>query len=297
MPSTIVTSPTQPILIILFVVGTLAAAALCVLRFQMERTPPRNWIAVWDALNLVLAMLIGTGGAIFAIGECASQSQIDVALPLHNITYGLLCVGLTLGKVSICLSIWTLVAKCMVWSTVLASLTGLLLLVNPIYNAIAFAQCRGAWAPYMLGSAPECWNGELMESLDYMQQCFNIFAPLFLASLPIMLINGIPIPRRSRPIFYILASTIIIVTGLAIARAYCTLYLYYVAKSNEVFVISVLAVFEQNIGIIAANMLPLAAKSSVEPIIQAFEPPAAALGEDPGSIPLSDLSRVSTLQD
>ncbi|KAI2632220.1 hypothetical protein GGR54DRAFT_582639 [Hypoxylon sp. NC1633] len=64
----------------------------------------------------------------------------------------------------------------MVWSTVLAFLTRLLLLVNPIYNAIAFVQCRRAWAPYMIGSAPECWNGDLMESLDYIQQCFNIFA-------------------------------------------------------------------------------------------------------------------------
>ncbi|KAH9990549.1 hypothetical protein F4779DRAFT_623800 [Xylariaceae sp. FL0662B] len=281
-----------PALLAVSVTTTVVALSTCVVRYCVKTRIDRS--VAWDDYSIGLAMLLGMVGPIFTIVESAGQGQHEVALQFDYLAQPWLSTASTLSRASICLFVLRLVSRGKAWRVVLSTQIILLLSVNLAYIFTTLLQCRPLerlWKPSVPG---ECWGLSIRQNIGYFQGAFAAFSQLFVALFPIMIIQDLGIPRRLQWPFYVLFTMSIAIAMLAVLRAYVISLIYSNDQYEYQLIATILAVSEQNLGILAANILPIASLCSrkTRPIGHALSEVASARDIDAMSI----LSRVSRRQ-
>ncbi|KAI0873643.1 hypothetical protein GGS24DRAFT_380450 [Hypoxylon argillaceum] len=264
-----------PALLAVSITTTVVALLTCILRYCVRSRI--NRMVGWEDYFVGGAMLLGIIGVSFAIVESVNQGDLQSALQFDYLAQPWLNMGSTLGKVSICLFVRRLVARVRVWRIALAVQIILLLLVNLAYTFTTLLQCRPLeklWKPEIAGS---CWSISIQQNIGYFQGAFDVFTQLFIALFPIMVIQDLGVTRNVRWPFYILSITSIIISMLGVLRTY-NISLIQLDQSHMFEVITtILAVLEQNLNIISANILPISSLCSknIRPISQAINEAAS----------------------
>ncbi|KAI3317017.1 hypothetical protein HD806DRAFT_397665 [Xylariaceae sp. AK1471] len=265
-----------PALLAVSVTTTVIALSTCILRYCVRSRI--NRVIGWEDYFVGLAMLLGTIGISFAIVESVSLSDSQTALQFDYLARPWLNIGSTLSKVSICLFVRRLVARVRVWRIVLAVQILLLLLVNLAYTFTTLLQCRPLeklWKPLIPG---QCWGLGVQQDIGYFQGAFDVFTQLFIALFPIMIIQDLGIPRKVRWPFYLLSIMSIVIAMLGVLRTYNISLIQYNDRHKFEIITTILAVLEQNLNIISANILPISSLCSknIRPISQALNDAASA---------------------
>ncbi|ORY56148.1 uncharacterized protein BCR38DRAFT_490804 [Pseudomassariella vexata] len=251
------------------VTSTIIALATCGLRCWVKMRDGRA--IVWDDYFIGLAMLLGMVGSFFTIVECLNQDYTQTATQFNYLAQPWLSMGSTLSKVSICLFFLRHVSKIKAWRAVLGIQILLLLVVNLVYSLAILLQCRPLEKLWNSSANGECWSISVQQNIGYVQGGFDVFSEFFITLFPIMIIQDLGIRRNLRYPFYVLSSTGIVIGVLAVARIYNISLTS--SSSRYVYQLSctILKVLEQNLGILAANILPTASLfSNVGPISEAF---------------------------
>ncbi|KAI8623563.1 hypothetical protein F5Y19DRAFT_492524 [Xylariaceae sp. FL1651] len=273
-----------PALLAVSVTTTVIALSTCILRYCVRSRI--NQTIGWEDYFVGLAMLLGTIGVSFAIVESVSQNNLQRALEFDYLAQPWVNIGSTLSKVSICLFIRRLVARVRVWRIVLAIQVILLLIVNLAYTFTTLLQCRPLeklWKPLIPG---QCWSLGIQQDIGYAQGAFDVFSQLFIALFPIMIIQDLGIPRNVRWPFYLLSVMSIIIAMLGVLRTYNISLIRFNERYMFEIITTILAVLEQNLNILSANILPIAAlfSKNVRPISRALNDAASARETDIASI-------------
>ncbi|KAH8198527.1 hypothetical protein TruAng_007306 [Truncatella angustata] len=206
-------------------------------------------------------------------------------------------MGSTLSKVSICLYFLRLVSRIRAWKIVLGTQIVSLLFINFVYCLTTLLQCRPLEKLWNTSIAGNCWSINIQQGFGYFQGAFDVFSGLFIALFPIIVIQDLGIQRGLRWPFYILSILTVAIAALVIARTY---YISLVTSNDQILyktVCTILAVLEQNLGIIAANILPIASllSSRIRPISQALSAAANAREDDDVVSILSRTSKKSKI--
>ncbi|TRX94718.1 hypothetical protein FHL15_004490 [Xylaria flabelliformis] len=236
-------------------VTTIAIALLtCMLRYWVQSRINRT--VGWEDYFVGGAMLLGIIGVSFAIVESVSQGDLRSALQFDYLAQPWLNMGSTLSKVSMCLFARRLVARARVWRVVLSVEIILLLLVNLAYTFTTLLQCRPLeklWKPEIPG---RCWDLSIQQDIGYSQGAFDVVTQLFIALFPIVAIQDLEIPRN-----------------------------FHETRMFEV-IATILAVLEQNLNIISANIIPISSfcSKTIRPISRALNDAASSREIDTVSI-------------
>ncbi|KAH9893695.1 hypothetical protein F4778DRAFT_290983 [Xylariomycetidae sp. FL2044] len=272
-----------PALLAVSVTTTLIALPACILRYCVRARISRS--VSWDDYFAGLAQLLGLVGVVFAIVEATSVGGA-AALQYDYLAQPWLNMGSTLAEVSICLFVLRLVSRVRAWRAVLGAQVVALLAVNLAYSFASLLQCRPnekLWKPEIAG---RCWSLEIQQDIGYFQGAFDVFSQLFIALFPIMVIQDLGIPRNVRWPFYTLSVMSIIIAMLSVLRTYNISLI----RSGDQFMFQIIAtilkVLELNLGIVSANILPIASLCSknIRPISQALSEAASARDDDAASI-------------
>ncbi|KAK9779250.1 hypothetical protein SCAR479_03732 [Seiridium cardinale] len=282
-----------PALLAVSVTTTILALFATILRFCVRIRINRK--VVWDDHFLGLAMLLGLVGAILAMVEGAEHESFTAVVQFDYLSQPWLNMASALSKVSICFFFLRLVSRVRVWRIVLGLQVVLLLLINLVYCFTTLLQCRPLEKLWNTSVAGECWSINTQHGIGYLQGAFDVFSGLFIAFFPLMVIQDLGIQRGLRWPFYVLSVMSIAIAMLTIVKTYNIS----LVTSNDEFsyqvICTILAVTEQNLSIIAANILPIASlfSSRIRPISQALSAAASARENDDAVSILSRASRAS----
>ncbi|KAI1084042.1 hypothetical protein F5B20DRAFT_576982 [Whalleya microplaca] len=259
-----------PALLAVSVTTTVLAFATCVLRYCVKTRTNRT--VAWDDYSIGLAMILGLVGVIFTIVGSVGQGQLEVALQFDFLAQPWLNMALTVSTVSTCLSVLSLDSRVGIWRVALDIQIIPLLLVNLAFAFAILLQCRPLerlWKPSIPG---ECWSLSIRQNLGYFQGAFAVFSQLSIALFTIMVIQNLRTSHDLRWPFYMISSTSIVIAMLTVVRTY---NISLIRSGNQLefqIIATILAVLEQNLGIFAANILPIASLCSktIRPIGQAL---------------------------
>ncbi|KAI1287756.1 hypothetical protein F5Y03DRAFT_405354 [Xylaria venustula] len=227
----------------------------CILRFCMRWRANQN-IGGEDYF-VGGAMFVGIIGVSFAIVESVSQDNLQTALEFDYLAQPWLNMSSALSKTSIYLFIQRLVSRYRGWRIVLAVQITFLLLINLAYTFTALLQCRPLeklWEPDISGY---CWSLGIQHSIDYFQGAIDIVTQLFITLFPIMIIQDVEVSRHVRWPFYALSVTSVIVSMLGVLRTYNISLIPLNNRHTFGIIRTILAVLEQNLNIVSANILPI----------------------------------------
>ncbi|KAI0136816.1 hypothetical protein BJ170DRAFT_31777 [Xylariales sp. AK1849] len=279
-----------PALLAVTVTTVVVALSTCILRFCVKFRINRS--VVLDDYCVGLAMLFGFIGTVFTIMESTSQETLGTAVQFDYLAQPWLNMGSTLSKVSICLLFLRLMSRVGAWKPVLGIQILLLLLVNLVYSLTILLQCRPMEKLWNSSVAGQCWSITTQHNIGYFQGAFDVFSELFIALFPIMVIRDLEIRRSVRWPLYALSMTSLAIAILAVVKTYNIA----LTNSNDQYmyqmISTTLEVLEQNLGILAANILPIASlfSNNIRAISQAL---GVAAGQREDSDMVSILSRGS----
>ncbi|KAH8677882.1 hypothetical protein BX600DRAFT_545582 [Xylariales sp. PMI_506] len=276
-PDSSVTDMSQgPALLAVTVVTTAAALITSVLRFCVRIRISRK--VVLDDYFLGVAMVLGFIGMVFAMLEGTHQQSLASALEFDYLSQPWLDMASTLSKVSICLFFLRLVSRVKLWRIVLLIQISVLLVLNLAYCITTLLQCRPLDKLWDSGVEGQCWSSTVQRNIDYVQGAFDILSSLFVTLFPIILIQDLNIKKSIRWPFYVLSFMSISIALLSVVRTYNVSLTDSEDEYTFRVICTILAVLEQNFGIIAANVLPIASLFSkhIRPISQALSQAASA---------------------
>ncbi|KAK3387507.1 hypothetical protein B0H63DRAFT_521558 [Podospora didyma] len=167
-------------------------------------------------------------------------------------------MSVTLSKISICLLFISLLGRARQWRILLGVLIFLMAAVNLSFSMTVNLQCRPLeklWNPSVLG---ECWDPSVQLNFGFFQGAFSVFSWFFLALFPILIVRDLKMDGDMKWPFYV-TSTLSFISGIfaivktAESAQVSGLSVY----TSHTFAASLMANLEQNMGLIAANVLTL----------------------------------------
>ncbi|KAB5582398.1 hypothetical protein GE09DRAFT_1246058 [Coniochaeta sp. 2T2.1] len=281
-----------PVLLSLSSITASLAFSTTVLRFVL-RTRSASRIGP-DDYAVAVASAVGLIGTIFSIVE-GSMKTSSGALEFDVLGQPWLMMGATLAKISICLFFIRLLSARR-WRVLLGAMIVLMAIVNFTFSLTVNLQCRPLeklWNPQTDGA---CWDPSVQLNFGYFQGAFSVFSWFFLSLFPVMILREIDMQRHPRWPFYALSALSFAVGILATARTYETSRIGGLSVYTfDTFCAEILAVFEQNVGILAANLLPTGAFFSSRSVRQGTASSSSLRGKAPSRAESSrTITRVSS---
>ncbi|SPO03965.1 uncharacterized protein DNG_06648 [Cephalotrichum gorgonifer] len=243
-------------LIALSVTSTVLAIGTCGVRFMARRQARRGlW---WDDYSVMVGMVMGFVAMVFASIQATSTQNPTRAMQASYLGRPWLMLGTTLAKISICFFFLRTLGRRRPWNVFLGMLVLLLAIVNLAFALASNLMCRPLeklWQPDVDG---ECFAGETELGIAYFQGGFAVFAFLFLAILPVLLVGDLVLSKSARWPFYVLS------ISMLLAGVFCVMRTYEVSDigprgsfSGAVLLATIFDLLTQNLSIIAANVLPI----------------------------------------
>ncbi|KAK1772334.1 hypothetical protein QBC33DRAFT_5718 [Phialemonium atrogriseum] len=239
-----------------FSVGTASFAfSTTIVRFCV-RTRISNSLGA-DDYAIAVATVVAVTGTIFSVLE-SSMPDSARALEFDVLGQPLFMMGSTLSKISICLFFIRLLGSARHWRIFLGVMIFLMAVVNLAFSLTTNLQCRPLeklWNPATTGV---CWDPSVQLNFGYFQGAFSVFTWFFLSLFPVTVIRDIYMQGNLRWPFYILSGLSLVVGVLDTVRTYETSQIGGLSVyTYDTFVASLMAILEQNAGIVAANVLPM----------------------------------------
>ncbi|KAI6366965.1 hypothetical protein MCOR25_005016 [Pyricularia grisea] len=244
-----------PVLLSLSIITTCFALATCGLRlfarFRISHEIGREDYAIGVAA--IMAFI----GTIFSMMESTSDNSAQ-AIEFNTLGQPFYVIGATLAKISICFSFIALMDTMRVWRVVLSTLIFLMASTDFCSALTTNLQCQPLeklWDPDLDGA---CWDPSVQANIGYFRGTFSAVSWLMLSVMPVFILRGLePDNRALRWPFYGLSALSITAGVFSAVQTYETsnipmqtgIYTY----SN--FLSTLFSLFEQNIGIVAANFL------------------------------------------
>ncbi|KAI2778806.1 hypothetical protein F4815DRAFT_446860 [Daldinia loculata] len=272
------------------------AFLVTLLRYYLQSFSQRP-LAFLDSLCVGMAWLLSLIGIICATTENTSISP-EYPPEIDQFTQSLFAVSAILGKLSICFSAWPLVKDVRCVSVAVAIQVVMLLLVYPLWIIVVPATCgASAWYP-MLAPHSQCSNDTVRALFDWARTFFEVFTPIILTGFPIEIALNLSTRSAMRKPFYGLAVASAITGAFMWARAWMSQWFRYDGHYVPLITITIVSMIEANLGIVAANILPIAThRSKLLPPAQPARPHHMRLPVLDDSfewIPLTDVPRAHT---
>ncbi|KAI8962081.1 hypothetical protein F5Y11DRAFT_324193 [Daldinia sp. FL1419] len=247
------------VLIAVSTVTLLAAFIVCLLRYLVEPSALRR-LAFLDCLTVGMAWILSLIAAICAINGTFPDAMEDPARKIDSYTQSLLTVSGILGKLSICFSAWHIVSIVPIVQIFMSLQVFMLILAYPLFVIVMPATCSRMDNPFPLfASFRYCENSGVKTAFEWCRILFEIFTPLFLTAFPIILARNNSEENIMKKSFKWLAVASAIASSLMCSRVWMSQWFRFDNKYVPEIVITVVSMVEANIGILAANILPLGA--------------------------------------
>ncbi|KAI4859765.1 hypothetical protein F4820DRAFT_453562 [Hypoxylon rubiginosum] len=276
-------------LIVLSVISMFTAIATCALRFGIP-TIRRSRTAFAADMMIGLAAAIGLGGVLFAICEAVWWEDAEALQKFGYLGQALLILGTALSRVSIALTAWTL---CPVytrnilinpWVYVLA-ISAALALLNAAISYAALVQCSASWDKPLVGSSlGDCWSQHLSVALSTAQLGLDI---VNLTTMSVLFVCLKEI--RNRLSAFAILSGQFAITFFTICFKILELSRIRSGIPSRELDFMMLFVGEQNLTIIAANILPIIKAVETEQLVGRPRRRARPARAGNASIPLQNL--------
>ncbi|KAI1780366.1 hypothetical protein F4818DRAFT_450908 [Hypoxylon cercidicola] len=285
-------------LIAVSLISMLTAMTACFVRFLIVPTR-RSPVAFIDDVTIGLAAVFGMGGVLFAICEAEWHKEPEAFQKFYYLGQALLILGTVLSRVSMCLSAWTFAPGPSLWMGVLAIQMALGLLDAAISYA-ALVQCSAPWEePLVFFALSECWSHGLPAALHTMQNYLDFLNVMFMLTA-VFAIHSTPRYPISRPVishpvewaFAIIGLDIIIILFTTLRRMIIRESMRIDAEPSHELTFTTLFVAEQNLSIVAANILPIMSSlTTTRRFTDVSHPSASPEDVDDTPIPLQNLPR------
>ncbi|TLD25424.1 hypothetical protein PspLS_06227 [Pyricularia sp. CBS 133598] len=243
-----------PVLLSLSIITALCALATCGLRlfarFRISHEIGRDDYAIGVAA--IMAFI----GTIFSMIEGTADTSAR-AIEFNVLGQPFYLITATLAKISICFSFIALVGLG-AWRTVLSTLVFLMAFVDLCSALTTNLQCQPLEKLWDIELEGACWDPSVQASIGYFRGTLSTLSWLMLAIMPVFILRGLgPDNRALRWPFYGLSALSVTAGIFTAVQTYETsnipmqsgIYTY----SN--FLSTLFSIFEQNIGIVAANFL------------------------------------------
>ncbi|KAI0508291.1 hypothetical protein F5B22DRAFT_650144 [Xylaria bambusicola] len=286
-------SSSQGIALLAVSVTTMVIALCsCILRYCVRFRI--NQMIGWEDYFVGGAMFVGIISVSFTIVESVSQDNAQSALQFDYLAQPWLNISSALSKTSIYLLIQRLVSRDRTWRVVLAVQIAFLLVINLAYTITTLLQCRPLEKLWKSDIPGYCWSLSIQQSIGYFQGALDVLTQLFITLFPIMIIQDLEIPGNLRWPFSILSVTSVIVALFGALRTYNISLIQLDERQTFDVIKTILAVLEQNLNIVSANILPIVSlfSKNIRLISQALND-AAEPGERDAASVLSKRSQGS----
>ncbi|KAL8335513.1 hypothetical protein RB598_009615 [Gaeumannomyces tritici] len=246
-----------PALLGVSITTALIALSSTALRFVARATPSEDMGS--DDYVVGVASIIAFIGTVLSILEGTSMTESVLALEYDVLGQPWFFLGATLAKVSICLFFIRITGGVKLWRVLLMTLVVMLVVFNFAFALTSNLQCRPLEKLWNMNANGECWDPSVQLGLDYFRGAFSVFSWLFMSLFPVLLIRDLESDQAMRLLFYILSGLSLVAGAFATSQTY---EYSQVPRQSGVFtyahfVSTLLAIMEQNIAIVAANVLPL----------------------------------------
>ncbi|KAK3371784.1 hypothetical protein B0T24DRAFT_721805 [Lasiosphaeria ovina] len=211
----------------------------------------------YDDYVSAAATVVALIGTIFGIIEGTTQDGAR-AVEFDVLGQPWYLMSVTLSKISICLLFISLLGKARQWRILLGVLIFLLAAVNLSFSLTVNLQCRPLeklWNPSALG---ECWNPSVQLNFGFFQGAFSVFTWFFLALFPVLIVRDLRIDGDMKWPFYV-SFTLSLMSGIfaTVKTAESAQLSGVTVYTSHNFIASLMANLEQNLGLMAANVLTL----------------------------------------
>ncbi|KAK0634969.1 hypothetical protein B0T17DRAFT_502561 [Bombardia bombarda] len=244
-----------PVLLSISLGTTSLAFATTFVRFCVRHGISKRIYA--DDYASLLATLVALIATIFGIIESTSMDP-SRALEFDILGQPWYLMSDTLSKISISLFFVVLLGRARQWRILLGIIIFLMAAVNLTFSLTVNLQCRPLeklWRPSVDGV---CWDPSVQLNFGYFQGAFSVFSWFFLALFPVLIVRGLRIDGNVTWPFYVSSSLSFACGIFSIVRTAETSQLAGVSVyTYNSFCASIMANLEQNIGLIAANVLTL----------------------------------------
>ncbi|KAJ2896348.1 hypothetical protein MKZ38_005612 [Zalerion maritima] len=245
-----------PVLLAVSVTTVAIAFSSCFVRFCIRAKSGSK--LGWDDYSIVISMVVGLVGTIMTIAEALSMHTPMKALMFSTLSRPWTTMGAAMAKISICFFFLRLVGKQRPWNILLAAQIVVLSIVNTLSTLTTNLQCQPLeklWNSVVEGT---CWDPMVQQNIGYAQGSFSVFTDFFLIMFPIMMIKDMHVRKNRRWPFYVLAFLSLSAGLCAIIRTYeLSITTQQQSYTKDHFTAAVLASLEQNVNILAANILGL----------------------------------------
>ncbi|KAL1896591.1 hypothetical protein Sste5346_004625 [Sporothrix stenoceras] len=245
-----------PVLLAISITTELFGLTTCVVRFLLRKRSSSHRLSL-DEYSIAVAAVVSFVGTIFAVIEGSSMVDSAHALEFDWLGQPWFMMGTTFAKISIYLFFLRLVGSAKQWRILLSSQILLMAVLNFAFSLTTNLQCRPLdklWDPAVVGV---CWDPSVQQNIGYFQGAFSVFWWLFLALFPIMIVRDLDMHQKMRWPFYFLSSLGLLAAIIATVRTYKTSQTVPGIYTFDTFFAMILSIFEQNVGIVAANVLPM----------------------------------------
>jgi len=251
-----------PVLLSLSLATSSIALATSFVRFCIRAGINKHYGA--DDYTSGVATLVALIGTIFGIVE-STTSDASRALEFDVLGQPWYLMSATLSKISICLFFISLLGRDRQWKVLLGFLIFVMAGVNFSFSLAMNLQCRPLeklWRPNVAG---ECWDPSVQLNFGYFQGAFSVFSWTFLAAFPVLIVRDLRINGNISWPFYVTSSLsfacgIFTIVKTADASQINRVPFY----TSHTFYASLMANLEQNLGLIAANILTFGPLFSAE---------------------------------
>ncbi|KAI1657489.1 hypothetical protein F4813DRAFT_396391 [Daldinia decipiens] len=263
---------TGAVLLITFGVVTLFIAFIVtLLRYYLQSFDQRP-LAFLDSLCVGMAWILSLVGIICAITE-NTGIQLNNPPEIDQFTQSLFAVSAILGKLSVCFSAWPLVKNAARVRVSVVIQVAMLLSVYPLWVIVMLETCGASpWSP-MLAAYSQCSDNTARALFEWARSFFEIFTPIILTGFPLAMALDDNTKGAMRKPFYGLAVASATTGGFMWARAWMSQWFRYDHHYVPLISITIVSMIEANLGIVAANILPIAThRSKLLPPVESTKP-------------------------
>ncbi|KAI1480463.1 hypothetical protein F4774DRAFT_424967 [Daldinia eschscholtzii] len=251
-----VSDPEAALLVTFSIFTIVVAFVVMIVRYArqpLDDNHPLTWL---DTITITVSSVLSAGGII-----CATQANVrgeEVHLNTDMYAQTLINAAGLLSKMCVCFSAWPLIKNVTGINALVIGQVVLLGWVYPLWAFIVPATCGASkWSP-LLAAYSNCQNDPGHQILEWIRIGFEAWTPIVLVGFPVAMARSYRSTDPMRKGFTALAIAMVIVGSLMYARVWMTQWFrfdnYYVPE----IVITIVSILETNLGIMAANILPIA---------------------------------------
>ncbi|KAK6955466.1 hypothetical protein Daesc_003105 [Daldinia eschscholtzii] len=233
-----------------------AAFVVMIVRYARQPLDDNNPVTWLDAITITVSSVLSAGGIISAVQANVRGEEVHLNTDMYAQT--LVNAAGLLSKMCVCFSAWPLIKNVTGLNALVIGQVLLLGWVYPLWAFIMPATCGASkWSP-LLAAYSDCQNDPGHQILEWIRIGFEAWTPIVLVGFPVAMARSYHKGDPMRKGFMALAIAMVIAGSLMYARVWMTQWFRFDNHYVPEIVITTVSILETNLGIMAANILPIA---------------------------------------